>query len=113
MVINLRKPIFWKDKEVKELDLQLANLKPDDLIEAEDEIIREKKVIVVMDASREYCITLAARALKLPTEVLKQMDVRDFRKIVTEVQNFLYDTDSEEKTEAETPATNPEISSEE
>lgn len=111
MLLKLRKPIKIRNTEVKELDLQLEKLTPTDLIEAEEEIIRDKRVVVVMDASREFCITLAARALQCPTDTLKQMDVRDFRAIITEVQNFLYDTGSDETTQAETLATNPEISS--
>ena len=113
MIIKLRKPIKWNNEEVSELDLQPENLRPDDLIDTEEEIMKDKRIAVVMDSSRDYCIRLAARALKMPVETLKQLEIRDFRIVVDRVLSFLLDTDSTTNEEAETPAINPEISSEE
>ena len=114
MIIKLRKPMKHNNQTFKELDLQLENLTANDLIDVEEEIIREKRYTMVSDGLREFDLALAARALRVPVEAVKQLDIRDCRQIITEVQLFLYDTDSNETdNQAETPETNPEISSEE
>ena len=70
----------------------------------------------VMDISRVYMITVAARAAHMPVEALREMSAGDFNKVVNAVRDFLADTDSEESETAKSPkiqATLPETSSDE
>ena len=99
MIIKLRKPVIKNGEEVKELTLDLENITPQDIIDAENEVIKSTNMPVVLDFNREFCITIAAKSLELAPESLKHIHVKDFNKIVSEVRNFLADTDSEQENE--------------
>ena len=108
MKIQLKKAIRHKGQELYTLDIPLEDLTGNDLIEVEDSILRtEKNPLQTLDFSRVYAINVAARALHMPVEVLRQMNAHDFAKVVTEVRNFLADSDSgKDTTESEsTPET--------
>ena len=96
MIIKLRKAILINGEEVNILDLDLENITPQDIINAENDVIKATNMPVVLDFNRDFDITIAAKALSMPAEALKQMHVKDFNKIIAEVRNFLADTDSEE-----------------
>ena len=108
MKIQLKKPITHKGYEIKALDLELDTLTGNDLIDVEEQILKTGNPIQSTDFSRVYLITVAARALRMPVEILKQMCARDFARVVNEVRNFLTLSDSEEETESQ-----PDESSEE
>ena len=69
----------------------------------------------LLEFSRVYLIAIAAKAAKIPVEVLQQMNARDFTVLTNEVRSFLLVSDSSEtqEDEQETPEITPEISSEE
>ncbi|MBR0278789.1 MAG: phage tail assembly protein, partial [Synergistaceae bacterium] len=97
MKIQLKKAITHKGNELTTLDLELDNLTGNDLIDVEDQILKTGNPIQSTDFSRVYLITVAARALHMPVEILKQMCARDFAKVVNEVRNFLTASDSDEE----------------
>ena len=99
MKIKLRKGVMFNGSEIKELDLDLETLTPQDIIDAENEVMRSSNIPVVLDFNRDFCITIAAKCLHMPADSLKMMNVKDFNKIITEVRNFLADTDSEQEKE--------------
>ena len=47
------------------------------------------------DYSKVYLIRVAARAAKIPAEVLEGLSARDFTFVSNRVQNFLMESDSE------------------
>ena len=96
MIITLRKPIKLNGEDVNVLDLELDKITPQDIIDSENEVIRASNMPVVLDFNRDFCITIAGKALNMPPESLKLMHVKDFNKIISEVRNFLADTDSEQ-----------------
>ena len=101
MKIQLKKAITHKGNELTTLDLELDNLTGNDLIDVEDQILKTGNPIQSTDFSRVYLITVAARALHMPVEILKQMCSRDFAKVVNEVRNFLTASDSDEENHPE------------
>ena len=111
MKIQLKKAIMHKGQVLQELDVDLDRLTGNDLIDVEEQVLRTGSPIQSTDFSRVYLIAVAARALKIPVEVLRMMTARDFNKVVTEVRNFLTLTDSDENEEAEGTAIVPENSS--
>ena len=101
MKIQLKKAITHKGNELTTLDLELDNLTGNDLIDVEDQILKTGNPIQSTDFSRVYLITVAARALHMPVEILKQMCARDFARVVNEVRNFLTASDSDEENHPE------------
>ncbi len=103
MKIQLKKAITHKGNEISTLDINLENLTGNDLIEVEEQILQSGKLLQSTEFSRVYLIAVAARALHMPVEILKQMSARDFARVTTEVRNFLMGSDSEdEETGSET-----------
>lgn len=96
MKIKLKRAILYKGEELRELDIPLENLTGNDLIEAEEQIMKTGLAGQVMDISRVYMITVAARAARIPVEALRQTSANDFNKIVNAVRDFLASSDSEE-----------------
>ncbi len=108
MKIHLKKSIIHKGNELHTLDIPLEDLTGNDLIDVEEQILKTGNPIQSTDFSRVYLISVAARALHMPVEILKQMGAYDFARVVSEVRNFLTLSDSEEELTEETanpPAT--------
>lgn len=105
MKIQLKKAITHKGQELQELDVDLDRLTGNDLIDVEEQAMRAgNNAFSATDFSRVYLIAVAARAAKIPVEVLRMMNAHDFNKVVTEVRNFLTLTDSDESNgEGEAP----------
>ena len=113
MIIQLTKPINFHGKNLKELELDLEGLTGNDLINAEKQAIADENLPMVTDFSRAYLAAIAAQALKMPVEVLRNLPVKEFTKIVNEVQRFLLASASFGTEEAEMQATARETSLEE
>ena len=111
MKIQLKKAIMHKGQELSELDVDLDRLTGNDLIDVEEQAMRTgNNAFSATDFSRVYLIAVAARAARIPVEVLRMMNAHDFNKVVTEVRNFLTLTDSDESNgETEDPATPPTL----
>ena len=97
MKIHLKKAIFRKGNELHTLDIPLEDLTGNDLIDVEEQILKTGNPIQSTDFSRVYLISVAARALRMPVEILKQMGAYDFARVISEVRNFLTLSDSEEE----------------
>ncbi|MBR0151081.1 MAG: phage tail assembly protein [Synergistaceae bacterium] len=109
MKIELKKAITHKGSEITTLDLDLDSLTGNDLIEVEDQIMKTGTPIQTTDFSRVYLISVAARTLHMPVEVLKFMGARDFARVVNEVRNFLLNSDSEATDTEASPEIPPAI----
>ena len=108
MKIKLTKAINFHGENLKELDLNLEGLTGNDLINAEKQAMIDENLPMVTDFTRVYQIAIAAQALKMPVEVLRELPIKAFTKITSEVQRFLLDSASSGTEEAEIPATVPE-----
>ena len=97
MKIQLKKAIMHKGQELQELDVDLDRLTGNDLIDVEEQAMRAgNNAFSATDFSRVYLIAVAARAARIPVEILRMMNAHDFNKVVTEVRNFLTLTASDE-----------------
>ena len=116
MKVKLQKALRHKGQELTELDIPLEVLTGADLIEVEQQLLKSGKITLITDFAKVYLIRVAARAAKIPVEVMENLSARDFTAITNRVQNFLMESDSETgKAEPglETLGADPEISSEE
>ncbi|MBQ6114041.1 MAG: hypothetical protein IJL11_01555 [Synergistaceae bacterium] len=105
MKIQLKKAIRHKGQELYTLDIPLEDLTGNDLIEVEEQILKTGNPMQTTDFSRVYLISVAARALHMPAEILRDMSAHDFARVITEVRNFLVVSDSDEEETEETPET--------
>lgn len=96
MIINLSKPIVFSGIEYHELNLELEKLTGNDLLEAE-EYMRSKGIQTqgAADYSRSYILAVASRALNIPPEALKEMNAKDFMRLINKTLIFLAVSDSE------------------
>ncbi len=103
MKILLRKPLKHRGEDLTELDLNLEELTGYDLIEVEQQVnnSNDGRAILMPEYSKTYLITVAARALHMPVEALKQLSARDFTNITRSVQNFLLASDFAGNTETD------------
>ena len=86
MKVQLKKCLNHKGKELRELDIPLENLTGADLIDVEQQLFRSGKVALMPDYSKVYLIRVAARAARIPVEVLEQLCARDFTIVTNRVQ---------------------------
>jgi hypothetical protein len=115
MKIPLKKALRHKGQDLKELDIPLETLTGTDLIDVEQQVFQSGKLALMQDFSKIYLIRVAARAAKIPAEVLENLSARDFTVVTNRVQGFLMGSDSgtdDVESQTETPETAPETSSE-
>ena len=103
MKIQLKKAIRHKGQELYTLDIPLEDLTGNDLIEVEEQILKTGNPMQTTDFSRVYLISVAARALHMPAEILRDMGAHDFARVITEVRNLLVVSDSDEDTTESEP----------
>lgn len=97
MKIQLKKALRHKDQELTELDIPVEELTGADLIDIEKQVAEmdNRKALILPEFSKLYLVTVAARAARIPVEVLRTLSARDFTAVTNAVQNFLTGSDSE------------------
>lgn len=116
MKIELSTPIKHRGEFVQELNIPLEELTGSDLIAVEGEMNRAGEFTIMYDYSKSYLLRIAARAAKIPIEVLRGMSARDFTQVTSKVSIFLMGSGSEDAdkltdAQAATQETDPETSS--
>ena len=94
MKITLTKPLSYKDTELDTLDLDLGSLTGRDLLDTEEALKRSGVSVAAWEFSRTFLLSVAARSLHIPAEVLKGLSASDFTKLINEVLSFLAGQDS-------------------
>ena len=97
MKITLTKPLKYKDAELETLDMDLEALTGQDIIDVEDDLRVAGQAVNLF--SQKYFIAIAARALHIPSELLKGLPLKDFMKLTNAVILFLNDSPSSEPEE--------------
>jgi hypothetical protein len=87
----LSKPFSFEDKEYKELNIDLDSLTGRDIINAAQEARTLEGPVPVPELSKAYHAVIAAKAAKVPVEMLLKLPAKDFSKITLLVENFLLD----------------------
>ena len=99
MKIELSKPFEFEvgGKKVRhtELEIPLEEMTGSDIIAVENKMLSDGQNSMLGDFSKQFQIRLAARAAKIPVQVLERLPLRDFNKVVIKVQRFLLDSESE------------------
>jgi hypothetical protein len=90
--VILSRPYSFEGKEYTELTLDLEALTGKDMIEAEKEtriLLRDNPPLA--ETSKAYLAVLAAKAAKVPLDLIVGLPVKDFSSVTMTVQNFLFD----------------------
>lgn len=87
--IVLSKPHVFEEKEYKELTLDCESLTGRDLIAAASESRILGDVGPVPELSKTYLAVVAAKAARVPVELIQSLPAKDFTAVTLTVQNFL------------------------
>lgn len=91
--IKLSKSIQFEGKEYKELVLDLDSLTGNDIELAESQFIAQNPQIAAQtpmkELSKGFQAIVAAKAAKVPVELIKSLSGPDYTKTTTKVQTFL------------------------
>ncbi|GEB35309.1 phage tail assembly protein [Brevibacillus parabrevis] len=89
-VYKLSRPFSFDGTEYTELSLDLDALTGEDMMSCERQLnATTNDVVYVKELSKLYLALVAAKAAKVPVEVIKKLPAKDFSKITMRVQNFL------------------------
>lgn len=87
---ELKRPTTINGTEYKEITLDLYHLNGDDIASAEFEMASSGNLIAgPAELNKTYLMHIAARAAKIPFEVLKQFSIKDISAITMMTQGFL------------------------
>lgn len=87
---ELKRPTTINGTEYKEITLDLYHLNGDDIASAEFEMASSGNLIAgPAELNKTYLMHIAARAAKIPFEVLKQFSIKDISAITMVTQGFL------------------------
>jgi len=89
MKITLSKPFSYEGKEYEDLTLDIESMTGEDLEAAERLIKAAGDAPVVPELSKAYQAILAARAAKVPVEMIRALPARDYSKVTMAIGNFL------------------------
>ena len=87
--VRLSKPVTWEDIEYDALFLNLEDLTGNDLLQAEKEFTSEGGTAPVAELSKAYLAIVAAKAARVPVELIKGLPAKEFSQVTLLVQNFL------------------------
>jgi hypothetical protein len=89
MIITLSKPIEHNSQTIAELDLDLDGLTGADLEQVEREFTASGHQGGIPETSKIYQAMVAARACRVPYDVLRTLPAKDYSKITLSVLTFL------------------------
>ncbi|MGI6436410.1 MAG: phage tail assembly protein [Syntrophomonadaceae bacterium] len=87
--VKLSKVKTWEDVEYDALFLDLEGLTGNDLLQAEKEYASEGGTAPVVELNKGYLSLVAAKAAKVPVELIRDLPAKDFSQVTIMVQNFL------------------------
>lgn len=91
--ITLSKPFTFEGKEYKELTLDLNSITGNDIETAEIQFIAQNPEVAAQtplkELSKGFQAIIAAKAAKVPVELIKALPAADYSKVTMRVQVFL------------------------
>lgn len=87
--VKLSRPVAFEGKEYAELTLDLDSVTGRDLIKAEAEARLIAGPSPVAELSKAYHAAVAAKAAKVPVDLILELPAQDFTRVTMAVQNFL------------------------
>ena len=91
--INFKDPITFEGAEYIELSFDFDGLTGHDLLSAEKEARAMGDKTAVPELSKQYLATVAARAAKVPVEMIMGLPAKYFTQITLKVQGFFVPED--------------------
>ena len=88
IVIKFENPIEFEGKKYPELVMKLDDLTGNDLLAAEKESRAMGDKTAVPELSKQYLATVAARAAKVPVEMIMGLPAKHFTRVTLGVQSF-------------------------
>lgn len=89
MKINLKKPVTFEGKDYTEINPEFDNLTGQDLIDATNEARARNDQSVIIELSKLYQAIVAAKAAKVPVDMVITMGGKDFVATTKAAQSFL------------------------
>lgn len=89
MKINLKKPVTFESKEYTEINAEFDNLTGQDLIDATNEARARGDQSVIIELSKLYQAIVAAKAAKVPADMVIGLSGKDFIAATKAAQSFL------------------------
>ena len=86
---QLKKEVTFEDKVYKELDLDFDGLTGRDVREAKKASDRPDKIVPVLAMDTEFAAALAAKAAKVPVELMDFLSAPDYMAVTQATVNFL------------------------
>ncbi len=83
------KPYNFEDKEYKEIEIPIEDMKGSDFAAAKKRFSKDGNYAIMPAADSEFCAQLGAKMAKVPVEFFEQMPVKEYCKITQEISNFL------------------------
>lgn len=90
--VRLSSPFQWCGKTYEELDMDFEGLTGRDMEAIDDEIGAMGLRGTLPAYSRKYQRMLAAKAAKVPNDVIEHLPLADYNAVVNAAQNFLFVT---------------------
>lgn len=87
VIYKLKKPIEFEGVHYSELDMNFNDLTGADVEMAINNAGPSQSMLMEMD--KKYCAALAARAAKVPYELFKYLNIRDYTDITIFAQTFI------------------------
>lgn len=87
--VVLSKPFVFEEKEYQEIVMDLEALTGRDLITAANTAKTLGDPAPVAELSKAYLAAVAARAAKVPVDLIMSLPAKDFVAVTLTVQNFL------------------------
>lgn len=90
--VKLSKPFEWCGKTYEEIDMDFEGLTGQTMEAIDDEIGAMGLRGTIPAYSRKYQRMLAAKAAKVPSDVIEHLPLVDYNAVVNAAQNFLFVT---------------------
>ena len=95
---KFKKPFKFEDKEYKELELNLEGLTGSELQAVERELAFSGMAVMNVSTSQTACLYLAAKAAKIPSELIMALPIAEATEVSMKVQHFLLGLESKTPT---------------
>ncbi len=91
ITIKLSKSYEFEGKEYKKLELDFESLTGNDLISAEKEARAMGDQTPMLEFSKMYQAIMAAKASKVPVDLIMKLSLKDFTNVTVRTGNFLFE----------------------
>ena len=89
VTVKLSKPMSWAGEEYTEIVMKFDELTGEDMEALDDELQQQGTFVVAPTASRIYLRHFAARAARVPSDMIRKLPAKEYNRITTAARNFL------------------------